>query len=89
MINKTQKKALLKSLGKKHIAKIKSFAEEKGVVKENGEEFSQSTFSAVLNGRLDHGVIEDLIFSAADYHYQMAETQKNSRKEFVTKVNNA
>lgn len=87
MINKTQKKALLKSLGKKHIHKVMIYAEENEVLKENKKPFSHSTFSAVINGRLDHPVIENVIFEAASHHYALSQKDAAARKDFVNKIN--
>jgi hypothetical protein len=87
MINKTQKKALLKSLGKKHIHKVMIYAEENEVFKDDQHPFSHSTFSAVINGRLDHPVIENVIFAAAAHHYALAQKEVEARKNFVDKIN--
>lgn len=89
MINKTQKKALLKSLGEKHIKKIQIYAAENGFLKENKEEYSRSAFSNVFSGYTSHPEVEKIIFAAADYHYSLTQKENESRKKFVTKVNNA
>jgi|GEM_PF-2122170 len=87
MITKTQKNALLKSLGKKHITKIRAYALENNVKKETGEEYSNSAFSAVLNGRLDHPEIEKLIFDTADHWFKQTTAEQARRNEFLKKVN--
>ena len=87
MINKTQKKAILNSLGKKHIHKVMIYAEKNEVRKDDKIPFSHSTFSAVINGRLDHPVIENVIFAAAAHHYALSQIVAESRKNFVNKIN--
>ena len=87
MITENHKKAIIAALGKNHIAKIRAFALENNVRKDDGKEFSHSTFSHVLNGRKDNPVIEDVIFSAAEHYLDLKQKEQERRKEFVEKVN--
>ena len=86
MITENHRKAILEAIGKHHIAKIIAHAKEKNVRKDDGREFSHSTFSHVLNGRLDHPVIEETIFSAAEFHLQQRNEQEQRRASFIEKV---
>ena len=63
------------------------YAEENEVLKDTQEPFSHSTFSAVINGRLDHPVIENVIFAAAAHHYALTQKEDEARKDFVNKIN--
>jgi hypothetical protein len=88
MINKTQKKALLKSLGSKHIKKIQLYAAENGFVHEDGQEYSRSTFSNSFNGSTTTNLpVENIIFEAAEYYRKKTEQENLRRKDFVTKTN--
>lgn len=88
MINKTQRKALLKSLGSKHIKKIQLYAAKKGFVRKDGKEYCRSMFSNSFNGITTTNLdVEKIIFEAADYYHQKMEKEKENRNEFVTKIN--
>ena len=86
MITEPHKQAIIQAIGKKHIAKIKAYAATQGVKKEDGADFSNSTFSAVLNGRLDHPQVEETIFAAAEHYLELELEKKGRRKEFVQRV---
>lgn len=87
MITENQKAAILKSVGKHHISKIMTFATVNNRKKEDGGEYSHSTFSRVLNGSLDHPEVERIIFDAADHYFKKTKEEEQRRDEFVNRVN--
>ena len=86
MITDKHKEAILKALGKNHISKIMTYARENNIRKDDGKEFSHSAFSRVLNGSLEHSILEDTIFAAASFHLLQKEKKEQQRKSFVEKV---
>lgn len=62
MITKAQKKRIKKKLGNHYVAVIKAELKELGKRNKNGEEYSSSQITNVMNGQ-PHQLLEDVIFA--------------------------
>ncbi|WP_300434038.1 hypothetical protein [Christiangramia sp.] len=92
MITTKQKKYILKAIGSKHISKIKKWAKDNGVRKDDGTEFSASMFSMVLhwdNTGVSHKLVEDAIFGAAKFYLEKSKDEQQSRRDFIEEVKEA
>ena len=86
MINKKTAGAFIKAIGSNYITKISSFAKEKGVLKDDGTEYSNTIFSYVLHGKRDMPDIEDVIIECAEFYQDQREAKKRRMEDLAKRV---
>ena len=82
MISKSEKKRIKKYLGNHYVASIQKELQAKEIYAKNGEEYSASYITNVMNGQPNE-VLEDVIFSLVQKEIVKQEELKEKRKAIL------
>ncbi len=74
MITPTERAAILKVIGSKHVKKIQAYLNQNKILNDNKKPFSKTSISYILSGERENEVVENAIFAYA--HQKMIEKEK-------------
>ena len=81
-----QKDLFLKTVGCKHLVKVRAYLVERGILNKDGEAYSRQFISLVINGRMKSEPIEKAVW---DLFEKTIEEKKENQDRVVSILENA
>ncbi|MDC8005923.1 hypothetical protein POV27_17855 [Aureisphaera galaxeae] len=86
MITEQEKELIKQVIGKRSLSAIHQFFIDNNIVRKNGDPYSKSHISNVLNGGISHDDIEDGIAMAALHYHTLAERKANAKEKLMQQL---
>ncbi len=86
MITEQEKKLIKQVIGTRALSAIHTYFINNNITKDNGQPYSKSHISNVLNGGISHDIIEEGIAKAATHYQELARKKAQAKQELIQKL---